>query len=323
MTSRDTLTGVPRSILLLFVVVLGCAGGDSGSPGASGLADSATDGSTGPASTAGSSTSGTTAEPSASASASGPTTTAPDPDTTAGQSDASTSGGGDESSSSGGEPATLRRYSLDMGTGTWTSAPLDELWASPNAPPSTGIAAAVSFTHFDRLFVTTNDGMVYERADRVWQTPVPLDERFPAAGDLQVTAMVHTPGQDTDDHENIFFIDAPTAVVYDQFENGGLELLQVADLMDNEGGAPQASVDNDWSLALADPSGIGMDADWLRWYSAYANGELWLFNAAFEWTLFPVSDNLFFTGAAGEPDPFAVRAAYYDDTFAIAHFIAP
>ena len=320
---RDTLGAVSRSILLLSVVVAGCAGGDSDPPGASGLANTATEGSTGADSTAGSSGVGTTAETSASASDSASTTTAPDPDTTAGQTDGATSSGGEESSSSGGEPASLRRYSLDMGTGTWTSAPLDELWASPNAPPSTGIAAAVSFTHFDRLFVVTNDGTVHERADRVWQTPVPLSERFPAAGDLQVTAMVHTPGQDTDDHENIFFIDAPTAVVYDQFENGGLELLQVADLMDNEGGAPQASVDNDWSLALADPSGIGMDADWLRWYSAYANGELWLFNAAFEWTLFPVSDNLFFTGAPGEPDPFAVRAAYYDDTFEIAHFIAP
>lgn len=316
-----TSSRVPRSILLPFVVVLGCAGGDSDSAGVSDLADSATDGGTGPGSAADSSSSDTTVEPSASTSVSGSTTSASDPDSSGGQSDASTSS--DAETSTGGQPATLRRYSLDMAAGTWTSAPLDELWASPNAPPPVGITAAVSLTHFDRLFVTTSDGLVYERADRVWQTPVPLGERFPAAGGLQVTAMVHTPGQDADDHENIFFIDAPTAVVYDQFDNGGLELLQVAELMDNEGGAPQASVDNDWSLSITDPSGIETNADWLRWYSAYANGELWLFNAAFEWTLFPVSDNLFFTGAVGEPEPSAVLAAYYDDAFEVAHFIAP
>lgn len=309
---------MPRATLVLCLGVLGCAGGGGGAPGVSGLADSAGD-STSTGAAQGSSSNATPTEPVAT----GSSTAATDPDTTAGEVDETTGGARGESSSTGAAPATLRRYSLDMEAGTWTSVPLVELWTAPNAPPPTGIAAAVSLTHFDRLFVVTHEGMVYERADRVWQTPLPLEERFPAAGDLEVTAMVHTPGQDSDDHEHIFFVDAPLAVVYDQFENGGLELLQVADLMDNEGGAPQASVDNDWSLALADPSGIGMDANWLQWYSAYANGELWLFNAAFEWTLFPISDNLFFTGAAGEPDPFVVRAAYYDDTFEIAHFIAP
>ena len=303
-----------RSTQLLLFFLAGCAGGDQNQPGVTGLAESASgSGSTG-SPTSSTSVGSTSADPSAT------TTTAVDPDSST--SSDPVGEGTEGSSSSGATETSWRRYSLDTASGVWSDVSLAQIWTGANAPPSTGIAAAVSFTHFDRLFVVSEDGMVYEQADGVWQTPEPLSTRFPAAGDLQVTAMTHTPGQDADDREEIFFVDAPNAVVYTQFENGGLELAQVATLMDNEGGAPQASVDNDWTLSLADPSGIGEDPDWLQWYGAYGD-ELWLFNAAFEWTLFSLGDNPFFSGAPGEPDPTSVRAAYYDDGFGRAHFIAP
>ena len=305
-----------RRTLLPIVVLVACAGGDQNPPGVSGLAESASgSGSTG------SPTTGISVGSTDDASATATTAVDPDASTSAGSvgesSDASSS-----SDSSGVTEQSWRRYSLDTAMGTWSDVALSEIWSGANAPPSTGIAAAVSFTHFERLFVVTEDGTVYEQADGVWQTPVPLSERFPAAGELQVTAMTHTPGQEADDREDIFFIDAPTAVVYTQFENGGLELAAVSTLMDQKNGAPQASVDNDWTLAIADPSGIGQDPDWLQWYGTYGDA-LWLFNAAFEWTPFPLDDNPFFSGAPGEPDPTTVRAAYYDDAFERAHFIAP
>ncbi len=215
------------------------------------------------------------------------------------------------------------RYSLDTTLGTWSQVPLHEIWVGDNAPPPTGITATTSLTHFDRLFVITDDAMVYEQADGVWQTPEPLDRRFPAAAGLAVDAMVHTPGQVGDDVEELFLVATPVAVVYSQFENGGLELSQVADLVDQDGGAPQGSVDNIWTIGRADPSGIGSDADWLVWHQAFSNGDLWRFNAAFVWEQTPLDDNVYFTGAAGEPDPFSVEAAYYDDAFERAHFIAP
>lgn len=297
---------VQRFTSALLLLVASCAAGDGReSAGNSGLASSDSSG-------------GTSVESGASESSGTPgSTTSPDPTSTT----SSTTESGDDSSSSGTGSQTWHRYSFDMVTGVWSRVSLEEIWIGANAPPPAGISAAVSFTHFDRLFVITDDGTVYEQAGGVWQPPQALGTRFPAAVDLQVTAMTHTPGQDLDTYEDIYFVDAPVAVVYTVFENGGVELVQVAELMDAEGGAPQASVDNEWTIALADPSGIG-DPDWLRWYGAYAD-ELWLFNAGFEWTMFPLVDNPFFNGVAGEPDPFAVRAAYFEDAFGRAHFIAP
>lgn len=312
--------GVTRVLLLSVVALGGCAGGDQNQPGGATLGSSAGASSTGDTDPTGAASTGSSGASGGSSSADVSTS---DASATSG---AESSGGGDESSSdsSGGGAVTWHRYTRDMIANTWIRTPLDELWTGPNAPPASGIAAAVSLTHFDRFIVLSDDGMIYERVNRVWQTPEPLAERFPAAVGYDITAMVHTPGQDgTTDSEDLFLIETPVAVVYTQFENGGLELAQVADLMDHDGGAPQGSVANEWALAISDPSGIGNDPDWLRWYSAYANGELWEFNAAFEWTLFPIGDNPFFSGAAGEPDPTTVQAAYYDDAFERAHFIAP
>lgn len=316
-----TSLSVSRSLLLILVGLTACAGGDQNQPAGATLgsgSDSAED--TEVPTTGISAGESTDPDPSATAtSASGPTTGTA---STTGGADAST-GGSEGSSSTGSSVPSWHRYSLDTTLGTWSQVPLSEIWVGENAPPSTGITATTSLTHFDRLFVISADQIVYEQADGVWQTPEPVSRRFPAAGDLNVDAMVHTPGQISDDVEELFLVETPVAVVYSQFENGGLELGQVADLMDQDGGAPQASVDNVWTIGRADPSGIGSDADWLVWHQAFSNGDLWRFNAAFEWVSAPLDDNEYFTGAAGEPDPLTVEAAYYDDAFERAHFIAP
>lgn len=319
-----------RSALLIFVGLVACAGGDQNQPSGVTLGSASGSGSDTEAPTTGISagdttTDGTAAATTLTATATATSTTEPDPTSGSTDPDGETgsSGGVDSSSSTGGEAASWHRYSLDTVSGAWSQVPLSEIWVGANAPPPTGITAATSLTHFDRLLVISNAGVVYEQADGVWQSPEPIARRFPAAAGMNVNAMLHTPGQQSDDREEIFLIETPVAVVYTQFENGGLELVQVAEQMDSDGGAPQGTVDNVWSIGRADPAGIGSDPDWLIWHMGFANGELWRFNAAFAWVSSPLDDNVYFTGAAGEPDPFSVEAAYYDDAFERAHFIAP
>lgn len=314
---------LPRSLLVILAGLVACAGGDQNQPSGATLGSASDSSQDTDVPTTGISAGNTTdSGPSVTSDASVSTrTSAVESSTT--DNTAGSTGGVDGSTSTGRNAQSWQRYSLDTATGTWSQVPLDEIWVGDNAPPSTGITATTSLTHFDRLFVISDEGMVYEQADGVWLTPEPTSQRFPAAADLSVNAMVHTPGQESDDVEELFLIATPVAVVYRQFENGGLELAQVADQVDTEGQAPQGTVDNLWIIGQAEPEGIGMDADWLVWHMAFANDELWRFNAAFEWVLAPIDDNEYFSGAAGEPDPFSIEAAYYDDAFGRAHFIAP
>ncbi len=313
---------VSRSALLIFLGSFACAGGDQNQPSGATLGSGSDSAQDTEVPTTGISAGETAAsDPSATATSAAGSTSGSSSTTQV--ADGSTGGLQEGSTSTGDTALSWHRYSLDTTLGTWSQVPLSEIWVGDNAPPPSGITATTSLTHFDRLFVISEDRIVYEQADGVWQTPEPLDRRFPAAAGLDIDAMLHTPGQAGDDVEDIFLVQTPVAVVYSQFENGGIELSQVADLMDQDGGAPQGTVDNVWSIGRADPSGIGSDPDWLVWHQAFSNGDLWRFNAGFEWLSAPLDDNVYFTGAAGEPDPFTVEAAYYDDAFARAHFIAP
>lgn len=302
-----------RRLALPIAFLAACASGDPNDIGASGLAASATGSTTGEPIDGSSTGSTSSADPSATTSTLPPGST----------SDAVTSTGElDGSSSSSGEPeASWRRYTLETASGSWTEVPLDELWAGSNAPPSSGIAATVSLTHFDRLLVISEDGTFYERADGVWQTPVPVGERFPAAAALEVDAMTHVPNQQGDS-EDLYLIDTPVTAVYAVFDNGGVELDRVVELEDAEDGPPQASVDNGWVFAVADLGGMGRDPEWLEWYMAFANAEFWRFSA-FQFTLLDFDGGAFFSGAPGEPDPLSAQAAYFDDDTARAHFIGP
>ena len=266
-----------------------------------------------------------TASASDSASASG--TTASADSTSAGTSAGSDAA--DESTDDDGPGTTTapavswNRYTLDVRSGGWSTTPLDELWQGANAPPATDIAAAMSLTHFDRLWVVTADGTFYEQADGVWQAPGPLWARFPMTQGLDVGAMTHTPSIDGSGEEGVFFVDNPIAIIYTQHENGGVDLVKSAMLTDEPGGAPQGSGRTHWYLPIVDPDNAMGNPDWLQWYASYDDGNLWRFNNAFEWTNAPIDDNEFFDGGPGQPDPTTIEAAYYDDTFERAHFIGP
>ena len=231
---------------------------------------------------------------------------------------------GDESGTTDSPPAVVwNRYTFDVQAQTWSSIPLDEVWVDPDAPPPRDIAATVSLTHFDRLWVVANDGTFYERLDGAWQSPTPLVDRFPMLQGLSVWSMAHVPGQEDDTIEEVYFIDNPTAVIYEAHENGDVEYSLTATMEDAPDGAPQATGRARWYFTFADPSGIGTDPDWLQWYVAYDDGNLYEFNAAFEWSSWPITDNPFFGVAAGQPDPTQIQAAYHDDELGRIHFIGP
>ncbi len=304
------------------LLLASCASaGDRGSGGAQTLGSNDTTGDSGmSASTA--STAWMQSTESSSGDSGLDTTGAGDSSTTSGAPETtdSDSSGSDDTSS----PAvSWNRYTLDVRGGTWSTTPLDQLWQGANAPPATDIEAAMSLTHFDRLWVVTSDGMFYEQSDGVWQAPVPLAMRFPMTAGLDIGAMTHTPSADDTTSESVFFVDNPVAVIYTQHENGGLDLVEVAMLEDQADGAPQGSGRALWYVPIIDPLLAGMDEDWLQWFVAYDDGNLWRFNAAFVWTSAPLGNNQFLTGGLGEPDPDTIAAAYYDDVFERAHFIAP
>lgn len=307
-----------RVLLGAFVILVGCAGAadsDRGGAQTLGSNDSTGDSSSSTASPTVSSTTGGDSDDDAESTA--------DSETGA---ETSSGSGGPDSTDTGETSAGVEswhRYTLDTTTGAWSTTPLDELWQGANAPPPTDIDAAMSLTHFDRLWIVGADGTFYEQADGIWLEPVPIATRFPMTAGLQIGAMTHTPSQMDTSSEDVFFIDNPTAVIYTQHANGGLDLVQVATLEDEADAAPQGSGRAAWYFAITDPPLAGMDPDWLQWYVAYDDGNLWRFNAAFEWSSEPIGNNAFLTGGPGEPDPATIEAAYYDDVFERVHFIAP
>ena len=228
---------------------------------------------------------------------------------------------GDETGEQPDAPWT--RHTFDVQTQTWTSIGLDQLWIEPNAPPPYGIVATTSLTHFDRLFVITDDGTFYERRDGTWQTPVALEERFPMLDGISVAAMTHVPGQSDDTVEDLYFIDNPLAVIYLVHEDGTVEYGTTATSQDEPGGAPQGTGRARWAFAVTDPSLIGLDPEWMQWFLAYDDGNLYRFDAGLEWMSWPLADNPFFGVSNGQPHPPLIEAAYHDDAVGRVHFIAP
>ena len=203
-----------------FVILVGCASAaDSDRGGAQTLGSNESTGESGDSSSTASptvsSTTGGDSDDDAESSADSETGA----DTTSGSDGADSTDAGETSAGI----VSWNRYTLDTETGAWSTTPLDELWQGANAPPPTDIDAAMSLTHFDRLWVLGTDGTFYEQSDGIWLEPVPIATRFPMTAGLQIGAMTHTPGQMDTSSEDVYFIDNPTAVIYTQHANGGLE----------------------------------------------------------------------------------------------------
>jgi hypothetical protein len=231
--------------------------------------------------------------------------------------------GGEATSDEADDSEVWSRHTFDMQTQSWTSITLDRLWTEANAPPSRDIAAAVALSHFDRLLVISTDGVLHERVDGLWNTPVLATERFPSLEGLSIAGMTHTP-QAAGMVEHVYFIDNPTAVIYAIRPDGEAEHYATVIMEDDPDGAPQETGRAQWYFELVNLSQLGAHPEWLRWFIAFDDDRLYRFDvAAFAWASWPIGENDFFGLVSGQPDPHAVRAAYTDDAAGRVHFITP
>lgn len=225
------------------------------------------------------------------------------------------------SAGQGGGPSwTLWTYK--MSDGTWSHIPISNVWSGPNAPPPAGIRAVTQLEHFDRLLVFGEDGNYYVRADGAWQPPVPIATKFPALAALTIETVFHVsspPNAALD--EELTFAANPTAVVYAYHSNDAVVFVDQVTMNDDPPPAPpQASGKAIFDFEIRDPAKYGQ-AEYYIFYTYYDDGNLYRFDAAFNWVKWPVSTSPFWSGKPNAPDPASLRAAWFDVTYDRAQFI--
>lgn len=221
-----------------------------------------------------------------------------------------------------GEPS-LRRHTLNLSTGQWSSAALDDVWTGPNAAPPTGILAAVTMTNFDRLLVLADDGYTYQLVEGQWLAPLVTDEHFAVLAGREVEVVTHVPSPDDPTLETLFLLADHSAVLYDLYDTGSVTFVDDVALIDEPGGPPHASGRPRWAFTRARPQDFGQ-IDWLEWFIAYDDDVLYYADANSQWSVAgPIDANDFFGGAAGEPDPRQASATWYEDDTGRLHVLAP
>lgn len=242
------------------------------------------------------------------------------PDASSGGSAGVASGGSAGSAGSAGPSWTLSTYNTT--SGAWSAVPVSSAWSGPNAPPSAGIVAVTQLEHFDRLLVFGEDGNYYVRADGVWQPPMPIATRFPALGALNLNSVIHVsspPGSPVD--ETLTFVANPIAVHYEYHSNDATVFVDQVTMADDPApAAPQASGMSVFDFEIRDPAKYGQ-AGYYLFYAYYSDGNLYRFDAAFDWMAWPVLESPFWSGKPNAPDPASLRAAWFDAKYARAHFI--
>lgn len=229
----------------------------------------------------------------------------------------------DTDTETGPTESPLRRYSLNLATGQWTSVILDEVWTDPQAPPTGGILATASMTHFNRLLVLADDGNTYQQVQGMWLEPVVTEDHFAMLAGRTVDAISHTPNPQDPTIETLFLIADHHAVLYDLSQSGSVSFVDDIPLIDEPDGPPHASGRPRWAFTRSNPADFGQ-LDWLEWFYLYDDDVLYRSNANAEWAdQWDVLNNPFFTGAAGEPDPRMASATWYDDDLARLNVLAP
>lgn len=256
-----------------------------------------------------------------------PTATSVDPtmaDSTAGAtSDPPDTSGTTETTDTGPVEDPLRRHTLNLATGQWTVAALDDVWTGADAAPPTGILAAVTMTNFDRLLVLADDGYTYQLVEGQWQAPLVTDDHFAVLAGREVDAISHVPSPDDPTIETLFLLADHSAVLYDLYDTGSVTFVDDVALIDEPGGPPHASGRPRWSFTRSRPQDFGQ-LDWLEWFFAYDDDVLYYADANSQWSVAgPIQANDFFNGAADEPDPRQASATWYEDDTGRLHVLAP
>lgn len=234
---------------------------------------------------------------------------------------AGSASGGTAGQATGGAPSwTLWTYK--MADGTWSQLPVSSVWSGANAPPSSGIVAVTQLEHFDRLLVFGEDGNFYLRADGAWQPPVPISAKFPALAPLTLGTVFHVSSPpSTALDEELTFAANPTAVIYAYHSNDSVVFVDQVTMKDDPSPAPpQNSGTAVFDFEIRDPAKYGQ-ADYYIFYTFYDDGNLYRFNAAFDWLKWPVLASPFWNGKPNAPNPSSLRAAWFDAKYARAQFV--
>jgi len=223
--------------------------------------------------------------------------------------------------------ASWTQYDFSFQSGTWSSAPLCELWTGSNAPPPFGIAAAEQLSDFDRLIVVTDDSTVYIREAGMWLPPTPAAQLFP--GLASVDAIYHIPHAWTVHwdptapfEESLTIMSRPDYRIYSYRDDNSVSFTESGVMVDEALPGPQQATSRCyWSFNILDLSQVGEPGAYL-FYFEYDDGYVYVANAAFEWSRWSVAQSPLWAGKLGAPTPGTVRAAWYEQNTAIAKFVA-
>ncbi len=129
---------------------------------------------------------------------------------------------------------------------SWTATPLDQLptWSLPNAPPTTGIVAALRLTTFDRILIFTEDGMLYRFANgTAWLPPAATITVFPNLPGFAIRGAYHVPAEwQNGTDESIVIVANPQFSSYDYRSNDTAEFTQGQSPIPDEPNCPDRTL---------------------------------------------------------------------------------
>ncbi len=125
------------------------------------------------------------------------------------------------------------------------------------------------------------------------------------------------------DRSSRCFVANPTAVLYAYHSNDAIVYQKTVTMTDGTAAAaPQGSGHSLYEFVVRDANKYGT-ADYLYVYSAYDNGNLYKFDAAFNWTSWPAKQSPMWSGKPGAPDPATLTAAWTEASLGIVDFVGP
>jgi hypothetical protein len=229
-------------------------------------------------------------------------------------------------------------YRFDTVSKTWSNVPLASVWSGANAPPTTGIVTTIHLSHFDRLLVFTDDGLVYRRDGNTWQAPKATAEVFPKiVSPTTIASVWHFPSHALDPNpyeppliEQLTFSDNPTAYIFDCYADGTATWLKTATMADNPNDPnepPQGSKRSQWSFTLWDRSKFGSAEVGSVWTAFEGDPYIYKIDMNLAWSKWTVANAPLWAGKLGAPKWASVRSAYFQGDFETGqgtiHFIVP
>jgi hypothetical protein len=235
--------------------------------------------------------------------------------------------------------------------GTWTFTAVSEVFNGLDSPPPSGIVATEQTTDGTRLFVLRNDGMIYERRNGTWQSPVaasvlfgtkPVAQKVPQMCDEAElpSSSITTMGKGRFGTDEIIILSTndspPRAYQYAVEESGQfnidfracLDAIPPEDpnnMTNNE--APQHLVGIDWSFGMfVAPFPTTPDSQTTFKVIGGTVYEYWAGNtpSTFIYPYAPVSEAaspLAINGIDDAPAPGSVVAAHYDEVASVLQVI--